>query len=80
MKLKIGLAAYRFINNNTDFNVLQIEKAMQLSQGKADLLCFGETFLQGFDAFNWNWENDKNIAITQNDSVIKKLCELTCKY
>lgn len=78
--MKIGLAAYRFINNDTDFNVSQIEKAMQISQGKANLLCFGETFLQGFDAFNWNWENDKNIAITQNDSVIKDLCELTCKY
>ncbi len=78
--MRIGLAAYRFINNDIDFNVSQIEKAMQISQGKANLLCFGETFLQGFDAFNWNWENDKNIAITQNDSVIKDLCELTCKY
>ena len=45
--LKIGLASYRFVNNDMRFNISQIEKGMKAAQGKADLLCFGEAFLQG---------------------------------
>lgn len=50
--MKIGLASYKFINQDLSFNLSQIEKAMQAAQGSVDLLCFGETFLQGFDALN----------------------------
>lgn len=31
---------------------------MKAAQGKVGLLCFGETFLQGFDALSWEYEND----------------------
>lgn len=58
----IGLAEYKFINNDIEFNISQIEKALQ-SSNNIDMLCFGETFLQGFDSFNWNYELDKEIAI-----------------
>ncbi len=78
--MKIGLAAYRFINNDTDFNVSQIEKAMQISQGKAELICFGETFLQGFDALNWNYQHDKDIGVVQDSQIVKELCGLTIQY
>lgn len=47
----LGLATYKFINNDIEFNISQIEKAIKSSEN-IDILCFGEAFLQGFDAFN----------------------------
>lgn len=75
----LGLAAYKFINKEIDFNISQIEKAIKSSK-EIDLLCFGEAFLQGFDAFNWHYENDKNIAISKDSSVMKKLEKLSDDY
>ncbi len=76
----IGLAAYRFTNNDIAFNKSQIEKTMRLAQGKAGLLCFGETFLQGFDALNWAYEHDKDIAVTQDSDIIRELRAMTVQY
>ena len=75
----IGLAAYKFINNDIEFNISQIEKAIQSSKN-IDMLCFGEAFLQGFDAFNWNFENDKNIAISKDSSIMRKLEKMSYDY
>ena len=78
--MKLGLASYRFRNGDIDFNLSQIEKALKECQGRADLLCFGETFLQGFDSLVWNYETDKNMAITQDSLQMRKLCDLTLRY
>lgn len=78
--MKIGLASYKFINNDLAFNISQMEKAMKLVQGKVDLLCFGEAFLQGFDALNWNYENDKHIAISVDSEIMQCLCDITLQY
>ncbi|MBQ9580267.1 MAG: carbon-nitrogen hydrolase family protein, partial [Lachnospiraceae bacterium] len=58
-KLRIALAAYKFINNDIEHNMGKIEKALKEVSGKVDLVCFGETFLQGFDSLNWNYGHDK---------------------
>ncbi len=78
--MKIGLAAYEFRNGDLAFNRSQIERAMKAARGKADLLCFGETFLQGFDALSWNYETDKDIAIERNSSIMKELSAMTLRY
>lgn len=78
--MKIGLAPYEFINNNLAFNISQIEKAMKSAQGIVDLLCFGETFLQGFDSLNWNYENDKHIAVSVDSPVMRQICNMTLQY
>ena len=78
--MKIGLASYKFKNNDITFNLSQIEKAMSSVQGKANLLCFGETFLQGFDALNWEFEKDKDIAVSLDSPIMLQLCELTVRY
>lgn len=78
--MKIGLASYEFRNNDVAFNISQMEKAMKSAQGKADLLCFGETFLQGFDALSWNYEADKDIAVSADSEVMKRLCGMTVRY
>lgn len=77
--MKIGLAAYKFVNNDIEFNISQIEKALQFAE-KIDILCFGEAFLQGFDAFKWNYDNDKNIAISKDSNIMKKLEQMSKDY
>ena len=44
------------------------------------MLCFGEAFLQGFDAFNWSFDNDKNIAISKDANIMKRLEKLSRDY
>lgn len=78
--LKIGLAPYKFINNDISFNIAQIENAMNSAQNKVDLLCFGESFLQGFDALHWNYEYDKQIAISVDSTIMLQLCQMTLQY
>lgn len=77
--MKIGLAAYKFVNNDIEFNISQIEKALQFAE-KIDILCFGEAFLQGFDAFKWNYDNDKNIAISKDSNIMKKIEQMSKDY
>lgn len=78
--MKIGLVSYEFKNGKIEYNIKKIEKAIISANGNADLLCFGETFLQGFDSLSWNYEIDKDIAITQDSVVMEKLKNLSEKY
>ena len=78
--MRIGLVSYRCENRNIDFNMKQIELAMQRMKGELDLLCFGEAFLQGFDALCWNYESDKAIALELSSEMISQLRTLTIKY
>ncbi len=77
--MKIGLVSYEFINNDIEFNISQIEKALKGAHSM-DLLCFGEAFLQGFDAFNWNYENDKEIAISKDSFLMQRIEKLSSQY
>lgn len=78
--MNIGLVSYRCENRNIAFNISQIEKAMREAAGKADLLCFGEAFLQGFDSLCWDYEKDKSIAVERSSDIIGRLCGLTRQY
>jgi len=75
--MKFGLASLECRNNDIEFNLSQIYKAMTEMQGKVDVLCFGETFLQGFVSLCWDYEVDKNIAVSLESPEIKKLCDWT---
>ena len=78
--MKIGLVSYRCENRNTAFNMSQVELAMKRSAGEVDLLCFGEAFLQGFDALSWDYETDKEIALEQSSKTIAQLRQWTIQY
>ena len=78
--MKIGLVSYEFKNGEIEYNIEKIEKAIISANGKADLLCFGETFLQGFDSLSWNYETDKDVAITKDSAIMEKLKKLSEKY
>ena len=78
--MKIGLVSYEFKNGEIEYNIEKIEKAIISANGKADLLCFGETFLQGFDSLSWNYETDKDVAIAKDSLIVEKLKKLSEKY
>ena len=78
--MKIGLASYEFKNGDMAFNLRQIERAMAEAAGKADLLCFGESFLQGFDALTWRYEHDRDVAVSRDAPVMRYLKALTVRY
>ena len=78
--MKIGLASYRCENRDMQFNIGQIERAMKEAQGKEELLCFGEAFLQGFDSLCWNYEKDQYMAVEQSSEAIVYLRKLTARY
>lgn len=69
--MKIALAAARFIDGDVAFNLSQMKKYMleAKSQG-AELVCFGESFLQGFNGLCWDIEKDKKIAIAPDSEAM----------
>ena len=78
--MKIGLVQYEFKNIDIQFNLAQIEKAIVCSSGEVDLLCFGESFLQGFDSLSWDYAEDKNVAISQYSPEMEKVCKWSKEY
>lgn len=78
--MKIALASARFVNNNIPYNLSQIRRHMEDARQKgADLICFGEAFLQGFDAFSWQYETDKDIAVSTDSALFLSLCDMTAE-
>ena len=78
--MRIGLASYPFVNNDVDHNLAQMEAALRLAQGKVELLCFGEAFLQGFDALSWNYDDDKYIALSADSEPMQYAARMTLNY
>jgi len=75
--MKIAAAVYEFKNNDVRHNICKVKAALEEAKDRADIVFFGETFLQGFDALNWNFENDKNIAIVQSDPIMNEICDMS---
>ena len=78
--MRIGLASYRCENRNTAFNLGQIERGLREARGRADLLCFGEAFAQGFDALCWDYEADRETALSQDSPAFRQLARWTSQY
>ena len=78
--MRIGLVSYRCKNRDLSFNMNQIERAMRCSEGKADMLCFGEAFLQGFDSLCWDYDTDKSTALELSSETIDLLRCWTVLY
>ncbi len=78
--MRIGLVSYRCENGNIAFNMSQIERAMKRAEGKAELLCFGEAFLQGFDALCWEYDADREMALALSSETMARLKGWTVRY
>lgn len=76
--MKIALAAARQVNRHLTFNLAQMERFMRMAKEKnGDLVCFGETFLQGFDCFDWSFAQDRNMAVGLDSDAFRQICRLT---
>ncbi len=76
--MKILLASKEFINNDISHNLKTIISSIDAYSSKVDLIVFGESFLQGFDSLKFNYELDKDIAISQSSFLIKEI-KKACK-
>lgn len=77
--MKIALAAYECRMNDIEFNIRQTERALAHA-GDAELVCFGEAWLQGFSALTCVYETDLAMAISRDSPVMGRLRALTSKY
>lgn len=67
MQMKIALAAVGFYERDIEHNRNKIIKCLKENSGKVDLILFGETFLQGFEALGWKYETDQHVALSVSD-------------
>lgn len=76
----IALASKAFANGDVPANLETMLATMKEAAEKgADLVCFGEAFLQGFDSLCWTYEKDRMMTLTQDDASIISLREASKK-
>lgn len=80
IELKCALAAMGFINKDIWYNKKVIIDTMIKCADTADLVLFGEAFLQGFYGAAFEVEHDKKIAVSRDDFIIKEICAAAKKY
>jgi len=71
--MKIALVSEKFIDRDIFHNLSKIEYHAKDLSGKADMICFGEAYLQGFDALSWTYDKDKMIAISNDSETIQTI-------
>lgn len=72
--MNVALASARFANGNVTFNLSQMERFAEMARNQgADLLCFGEAFLQGFDAFVWRYDADRKMAVSTDSPCFDRI-------
>lgn len=77
--MRCALASMGFINEDSLHNKKVIIETMSKFSNYADIVIFGEAFLQGFYGANFNAEHDDKIAITKDDLIIKEICSIAKK-
>lgn len=76
--MKIALASARIVDRDINHNLSQMEHYMkEAKQTGADLVCFGEAFLQGFNALSWQYGEDQEIALSTASPVFTQIKTLT---
>jgi len=73
--MRCALAALGFINGDLQYNLRVILNTMEKCADKADIVIFGEAFLQGFYAADFDIRHDAQIAVALDDPNIKKIRE-----
>lgn len=79
--MRIALASARIVNRALKYNLSQMEHYVIDAKKKgAELICFGETFLQGFDALTWNFESDQTVAISLESNAFAEICHMSVQH
>lgn len=71
--MKIALAAVGFKNKDINYNKNKMQSVITQLNNKADLVVFGESFLQGFYSIKFVYKDDLKIAITMESNVINEI-------
>lgn len=71
--MRIALAAMPVIDREVQHNLQVILDTATALSGKADLILFGETALQGFEALTWDYDRDCRIAVAKEDPMIGRI-------
>ncbi|WP_459129744.1 carbon-nitrogen hydrolase family protein [Guggenheimella bovis] len=78
--MKIGLCSLAFKTHETKKNLETMLSTLEAYRGKVDLLLFGESFLQGFEALSFHYKTDREVAVSVEGpeiEVLKKKCKET---
>lgn len=78
--MRCVLAAMGFRNKDSLYNKNVIINTMIKYADAADIILFGEAFLQGFYGVNFDVAHDEKIAITKDDAIIKEICSVAERY
>ncbi|MDR3148326.1 MAG: hypothetical protein LBU00_08135 [Treponema sp.] len=77
--MNIGLAVAKFLNNDIDSNLKTCFAFMDKAKNHgADIVLFGEAYLQGFDSLVWIPEDDLKVGIEQESETMNGL-RMRCK-
>lgn len=68
--MEIVLASAPILNQQADLNLQTMIRCIREHKGKADLILFGESVLQGFDCLRWDHEKDLHTAVALTDAPI----------
>lgn len=71
--MKFALAAKGFINEDLDFNKGVILKTLEDYRGRADMVLFGEAFLQGFYGPTFDLDHDLKMALALDHPVFDEI-------
>jgi Predicted amidohydrolase len=80
--MKVILASKKFINNDVDYNLKVILETMDEARNLgAELVCFGEAFLQGFDALCWtDYVRDLEVAVSIDSDIMETIKEKSIEF
>lgn len=76
--LKIGLVSAKMTERDVTTQIDQIEDFASL--GGHDLICFGESYLQGFEGLTWDYDQDLQIALTVEDEGIERIRSIAKRH
>lgn len=78
--MRCALAAMGFRNEDIEFNKKVIMNTMIRYSKDADIVVFGEAFLQGFYGMTFETEHDEKLAVNQKDAIIQEICAVARDY
>ena len=76
MKMKCALAAVGFIDGDIEHNKAVLADTLGKCAGRADVVIFGEAFLQGLYGISFVVEQDSKIAVSRESNIIREICAM----
>ena len=80
MTMRCALASKGFINEDLHHNQTVMIETLKQCSGKADIVIFGEAFLQGFYAATFQNEHDRQLAVACDHFIITAIQEAAKTY